>query len=332
MEVQLKPSLEYFKGDSLASDVWEGKYALKSANGTLVENSPNDMHRRMAKEFARAESNHKESPVGNRSNTKLSSYGRERVQLTEERVFGLFERFKYIVPQGSIMSTLGTSIIGSLSNCWVAESPLDSYGGILKTDGDLAYYYKRRGGVGTDLSKLRPAGTDTNNTARSTTGAVSFMHRFSNTTREVAMAGRRGALMLSMDINHPDIMDFIKVKRDGTSVTGANISIRLNDEFMEAVKNDEDYILRFPCEANIKSLTVYEDYKYNELSKFYIPHPINEYVHVRRIKAKEYWDEIVHSAKNFAEPGLLYWDNALNYDPATVYEQFKPTSTNPCGR
>lgn len=325
---KVKPSLEYFKGDSLASDVWEGKYAHKDSEEVLLEKTPEDMHRRMAKEFSRIERSYKEPSVKNGERSKLSNYGKTRKQLDENSIYELFKDFKYIIPQGSIMSTLGTPIIGSLSNCWVAESPLDSYGGILKTDGDLAYYYKRRGGVGTDLSNLRPKNSVANNIAKSTTGAVSFMHRYSNTTREVSMGNRRGALMLSMDVNHPDILDFIKIKRDGTSVTGANISIRLNNEFMKAVQSDGDYVLRYPCGTKIDRVS--KSCEYGKLYTQVCPTNKNTFYY-KRIKAKKYWDEIVHSAKNYAEPGLLYWDNALDYDPATVYEQFKPTSTNPCG-
>jgi len=329
-----KELLDYFNNDELAANVWKSKYAQEE------ETSPDQMHKRLAKEFARIEYKYKESESKSKLEN-LSNYGKSlnkklRVATPKEindHIYELFKDFKYIIPQGSIMATLGTNTIASLSNCWVAASPLDSYGGILKTDGDLAYYYKRRGGVGTDLSNIRPKGTKTNNSAKSTTGVVSFMHRFSNTTREVAMEGRRGALMLSLDVNHPDIMDFIKVKRDGVSVTGANISIKLNNEFMKAVENDEDYALRFPCNTyyyNGKenyqgSLGELSNFEYNQL------YEVDEDVYIKRIKAKEYWNEIVKSARDYAEPGLMYWDNMLNYDPATVYSQFKPTCSNPCG-
>jgi len=324
-----KELLDYFNNDELSANVWLSKYAQEE------ETSPDQMHKRLAKEFARIEERYqkKELKDDSKNYKLLSKYGQERVALFEPSIYELFKNFKYIIPQGSIMATLGTNTIASLSNCWVAASPLDSYGGILKTDGDLAYYYKRRGGVGTDLSNIRPKGTKTNNSAKSTTGVVSFMHRFSNTTREVAMEGRRGALMLSLDVNHPDIMDFIKVKRDGVSVTGANISIKLNNEFMKAVENDEDYALRFPCNTyyyNGKenyqgSLGELSNFEYNQL------YEVDEDVYIKRIKAKEYWNEIVKSARDYAEPGLMYWDNMLNYDPATVYSQFKPTCSNPCG-
>lgn len=178
--------LNYFNGDELAANVWKSKYAAEG------EESPEDMHWRLAKEFYRIDRDYQKIEHETGENfDELSEYGQNRYDLTEESIFELFKDFKYIVPQGSIMSTLGTNVIASLSNCWVAQSPYDSYAGILKTDSDLAYYYKRRGGVGIDISNLRPANTSTNNTAKSSTGAISFMSRFSNTTREVAMNGRK---------------------------------------------------------------------------------------------------------------------------------------------
>ncbi len=313
--------LDYFNGDELAANVWKSKYAAEG------EETPDDMHRRLAKEFARIEVNYIEEE-GHLLPDNLSEYAYERHMLDEESIYNLFKDFKYIVPQGSIMSTLGTNIIASLSNCWVVESPLDSYSSILRADGHLAYYYKRRGGVGADISNLRPKNTATNNTSKSSTGAVSFMHRFSNTTREVAMNGRRGALMLSIDINHPDVMDFIKIKRDGVSVTGANISIKLNNEFMKAVENDEDYILRFPCNTDNWAIETDGTYEipYDEL----IHTSIGETKYIKKVKAKEYWDEIIKSARNYAEPGLMYWDNVIDNDPAAVYPQYKPVTSNPC--
>jgi len=325
-----KELLDYFKGDELAANVWLSKYAQEG------ETNPNQMHERMAEEFARIDQKYQTEEkqlAKNGNEADRSAYGLKRKDLTGEDIYKLFKDFKYIIPQGSVMSTLGTKQIASISNCWVAESPLDSYAGIHKTDGDLIYYYKRRGGVGIDISNLRPANTSTNNTAKSSTGAISFMSRFSNTTREVAMNGRRGALMLSIDVNHPDVMEFIKVKRDLTQVTGANISIRLNNDFMKAVENDGDYALRFPCNTHYYngkenyqgSLGELSNFEYNEL------YCVDEGTYVKRIKAKEYWDEIVKSAKDYAEPGLMYWDNVLDNDPCSVYEEYKPISSNPCG-
>jgi ribonucleoside-diphosphate reductase alpha chain len=241
-------------------------------------------------------------------------------------VANIEESIKQEVFCAEVPNTHSFTIEGNIlsGNCWVAESPLDSYAGIHKTDGDLIYYYKRRGGVGIDISNLRPSNTLTNNTAKSSTGAVSFMNRFSNTTREVAMNGRRGALMISMDVNHPDIMDFIKIKRDLTQVTGANISIKLNNEFMKAVENNGDYILRFPCDSS-EFIFAPDNLNYNELYKG------TDNTYIKKIRAKEYWDEIIKSAKEYAEPGLMYWDNMLNNDPAAVYEQYRPICSNPCG-
>lgn len=320
MSEKEKTLLEYFKGDELAANVWESKYAAEG------EVSPDQMHRRMAKEFARVDKKYQESErqmALDGSMADLSKYGLAREDLTEESIYNLFKDFKYIVPQGSIMSTLGTDTIASLSNCFVIGSASDSYSGIFLADQEQAQLMKRRGGVGHDLSNLRPKGTAVNNSAKSSTGAVSFMHRFSNSCRETAQSGRRGALMLSMDVNHPDILDFIKVKRDGTSVTGANISVRLNREFMEAVENDEDYILRFPCDT--KKEVEISELPYNEL------YDSGDGTYFKKIKAKEYWDELIYSARNHAEPGLMYWDSIMDNDPAGVYDEFRPISSNPCG-
>lgn len=328
-----KKLLNYFNGDELAAGVWLGKYAVEG------EETPDDMHKRMAKEFARIEYNYilkEREHVDSATIQKLSSYGEDRLVLNSEelpdeelpeylgnRIYNLFKDFKYIVPQGSIMSQLGAKSIGSLSNCFVIGQPEDSYGGIFEKDEQMAQLMKRRGGVGLDISSLRPKGTPTSNAAKSSTGAISFMNRFSNTTREVAQNGRRGALMLSISINHPDVLDFIKIKRDLTQVTGANISIKLNNEFMKAVENDEDYILRFPCNK--------------EISKdFWSPDNNNLLTDGngffwRKIKAKEYWDEIIKSAHNVAEPGLMFEDNHINYSPDGVYPQYKGVTTNPCG-
>ena len=258
MEVRTDENL-MFPNDELARSVWKSKYAQEN------ETHYDQMHKRLAKEFARIERNYQITEPFKNSDLKthkdriekLSKYGKIRKNLDEETIYNLFKDFKYIVPQGSIMSQLGSKSIGSLSNCFVIGTPEDSYGGIFQKDEEMAQLMKRRGGVGIDISTLRPKDTSVSNAAKTTTGAVSFMHRFSNTTREVAQNGRRGALMLSIDINHPDVMHFIKIKRDLSQVTGANISIKLNDEFMKAVENDEDYLLRFPCNVydnNDKSL------------------------------------------------------------------------------
>lgn len=312
-------NLRYFKGDDLAASTWKNKYAKYG------EETPDDMHKRLAKQFARVEENYSSGET-TKIKKELSKYGKERKDLTEERIFNLFKDFKYIIPQGSVMSNLGSDEITSLSNCLVIASPEDSYGGIFKSDQELVQLMKRRCGVGVDISTLRPAGVATTNAAKSSTGAVSFAHRFSNSTREVAQNGRRGALMLSMDVRHPDIMEFIKIKRDLSQVTGANISVKLDGEFMKAVENDEDYILRFPCDANFdkEEKEAQKIHDYNKLITYYDGRCS------KRVNAKEYWDEIIESAHGVAEPGLMFWDNMIDYSPDGVYPQFRQVTTNPC--
>ncbi|MBP8792338.1 MAG: adenosylcobalamin-dependent ribonucleoside-diphosphate reductase [Lutibacter sp.] len=299
----LESALAYFANDELAATTWMNKYAMKTKDGDYLESSPADMHKRMAKEFAKIEKNYKETDVVTEG---LSEYGKSRAFLSEKAIFDLFDKFKYVIPQGSVMSSLGnTNVIASLSNCVVVPSVFDSYGGIFYTDQQLAQLFKRRCGVGVDLSNLRPNGAQVSNSAGTTTGAVSFMNRFSNTTREVAQNGRRGALMLTMDIAHPDIEDFIKVKQDLSKVTGANVSIRLSDEFMMAVVNDSDYTLRFPIDSDKPT------YK-------------------KTVKAKKLWDTIIKCAHNSAEPGLIFWDRQHYYSTSSIYPGFKNSSTNPC--
>jgi ribonucleoside-diphosphate reductase alpha chain len=318
----------YFKGDELATSVFQNKYAKNE------EETPDQMHRRMANAFGRIEEQYiiDENALGEdnkkyESDTFLSEYGKTRGNLTRASIYELFKDFKYIVPQGSVMSNLGVDKVTSLSNCFVIPSPSDSYGGILFSDEQLTQLMKRRGGVGVDISTLRPSGTNVKNAAKTSTGAISFMERFSNTTREVAQGGRRGALMLSIDINHPDVLDFIKIKRDLSRVTGANISIKLNDEFMKAVESDSDYILRFPCDLDLKGLEL-PTIEYNVLMNLNSYRLGNGFI--KKIKAKEYWDELIKSAHGVAEPGLMYWDRMVNYSPDGVYPEFKQITTNPC--
>ncbi|HRD53946.1 MAG TPA: LysR family transcriptional regulator, partial [Flavobacteriales bacterium] len=250
----LTEALAYFKGDDLAATTWLNKYALRDKDGHLVESGPADMHRRMAKEFARIEA--KYMPVPAEKRAMLSAYGKTREHLDEERIFKLFDGFRDVVPQGSVMASLGDRYrLASLSNCVVIPSPLDSYGGIFHNDQQLAQLFKRRCGVGFDLSTLRPEGAHVSNAARTSTGAVSFMERFSNTTREVAQKGRRGALMLTMDIAHPDVEKFITIKQDLSKVTGANVSVRVSDEFLQAVEADADFTLRWPINAKEPTVT-----------------------------------------------------------------------------
>lgn len=299
----LDSALSYFNGDELAATTWMNKYAMKNKAGEYLEKSPDEMHKRMAKEFGRIEARYYDNE---KSVEGLSEYGKNRDYLSEEKIYELFKGFKYTIPQGSVMSSLGnTNTIASLSNCVVVPSVFDSYGGIFHTDQQLAQLFKRRCGVGVDLSKLRPNGAQVSNSAGTTTGAVSFMNRFSNTTREVAQNGRRGALMLTMDIAHPDIEDFITVKQDLTKITGANISIRLSDEFMMAVVNDDEFTLRWPIDSETPKYT-------------------------KTVQAKSLWDTIIKCAHNTAEPGLIFWDRQHYYSTSSVYPGFKNDSTNPC--
>ncbi|MDW7694372.1 adenosylcobalamin-dependent ribonucleoside-diphosphate reductase [Flammeovirgaceae bacterium SG7u.111] len=302
----LEKCLVYFKGDELAATTWMNKYAVKDKDGNFKETSPADMHRRMAKEFARIETNYPTKAELNGSTSKLSKYGQKRNLLDENKIYSLFEDFKYVIPQGSVMAALGNPyMLASLSNCVVLPQPFDSYGGIFYTDQQLAQLFKRRCGVGIDISKLRPNGVNVANAAGTTTGAVSFMDRFSNTTREVAQNGRRGALMITIDIAHPDVEEFITIKQDLTRVTGANVSIRLSDEFMEAVDKDTDYMLRWPIDA-----------KDPEIKK--------------TIKARDLWNTIIECAHKTAEPGLIFWDRQHKYSTSSVYPGFENVSTNPC--
>jgi len=305
-EQVLEAAVAYFNGDELAGTTWMNKYAMKNKEGEFVELNPDDMHRRMAKEFGRIEADYKLKYNLNGSAKFLSKYGQEREDLTEEKVYNYFKKFGYIIPQGSVMSSLGNHYkLASLSNCIVVPELHDSYGGVFYTDQQLAQLFKRRCGVGVDISNLRPSGARVSNAAGSTSGAVSFMNRFSNTTREVAQNGRRGALMLSMDIAHPDVEDFITIKQDLQKVTGANISIRLSDEFMKAVENNAEYTHKWPIDS--------------ETPKF-----------SKTVKAKELWDTIIECAHNTAEPGLIFWDRQHWYSTSSVYPGYKNTSTNPC--
>jgi len=305
-EEVLESAVAYFNGDELAGTTWMNKYAMKDYEGEFVEKNPDDMHKRMAKEFGRIEADYKLKYNLNGSAKFLSKYGQEREDLTEAKVYNLFKEFGYIIPQGSVMSSLGNHYkLASLSNCIVVPELHDSYGGVFYTDQQLAQLFKRRCGVGVDISNLRPAGSSVSNAAGSTSGAVSFMNRFSHTTREVAQNGRRGALMLSMDIAHPDVEDFITIKQDLQKVTGANISIRLSDEFMHAVEANAEYTHKWPIESDNPKFT-------------------------KTVNAKELWDTIIQCAHNTAEPGLIFWDRQHWYSTSSVYPGYKNTSTNPC--
>lgn len=326
--------LEYFKGDELAASTWRNKYA------TDREQTPDDTHRRLAKEFARVEGNYDWHMPTNKA-LKLSNYGYQRPELDEEAIYQLFKDFKYIILGGSVMSGCGTGALVSLSNCFVIGSPKDSYAEIMKTRSQQAQLMKRRGGVGYDLSQLRPRGAKVNNAARSSTGAASFMDVCSDITNEVAQNGRRGALMLSMSINHPDIEEFITKKQDLAKVTGANISVKVTDEFMQAVIENKDYTLRFPVDESDLSYKETDEFgntvciQYNELfdgkreyNKLY---SIGKGRFIKLIKARELWNTLMHCAWNTAEPGIMFESQMHNYSPDGVYENFRMVGTNPCG-
>ena len=284
-------SLEYFGGDELAASVFLSKYALRDTSGALLEKTPADMHGRLAKEFARIEAKYP-NPIG------------------EDEIFEYLSKWE-IVPQGSPMSAMGNPYkIQSLSNCFVIAAPEDSYGGILFADQEQAQIMKRRGGVGFDISTIRPKGMHTANAAGTTDGIGVFMERFSNTCREVAQGGRRGALMLSISVDHPEIETFINIKRDLKKVTGANISIRLTDAFMQAVKDEAEYTLHWPVDVLAKDAKV-----------------------TKVVKAKEVWDQIIDAAWTSAEPGLLFWDTVQKNTPTEAYASlgYGSVSTNPCG-
>ena len=312
--------LEYFKGDELAASTWRNKYAADR------EQTPDDTHRRLAKEFSRIESEYDWESSKGVNGLKLSNYGYQRPNLDEEAIYQLFKDFKYIIPGGSVMSGCGTGALVSLSNCFVIGSPKDSYAEIMKTRSQQAQLMKRRGGVGYDLSQLRPRGAKVNNAAKSSTGAASFMDVCSDITNEVAQNGRRGALMLSMSINHPDIEEFITKKQDLTKVTGANISVKVTDEFMQAVVKDEEYFLRYPVNLSDSLMRLYslENYELNKLNE------INRGF-VKKVRARELWNTLMHCAWNTAEPGIMFEGVMHNYSPDGVYPDFKMVGTNPCG-
>jgi len=315
--------LKYFNGDALAAVVWYQKYA-DTKNGEV---HPDEMHMRMASAFFEIENKYNISDKAFAKKYKkeveehLSDYGQIRDELTEEDIFASFYNFEHIIPQGSIMSQLGVDSIGSLSNCFVTASPDDSYGGIFKTDQTLAQVAKRRGGVGVEISTLRPSGSVTSNVAKTSTGAVSFMPRFSNTIREVAQGGRRGALMITMDIAHPDIQEFITVKQDLTKVTGANISVKVSDDFMKAVENNAEYCLRWPIDSRPITRT---DEELNVLIE-------KKGKYFKFVNAKDVWDSLIKAAHLSAEPGILFWTRMTLNSPDGFYKQFSPISTNPCG-
>lgn len=314
-----KELLEYYAGDEFPADVWKGKYAIKSH--TMQELEPTAMHIRMSLELSRIEMDYKQSYHADTSEMYKKLMKDSGVTLDPMEYL---QRYRYIIPQGSIMTMLGNPYtIGSLSNCFVIPSPLDSYGGIFKTDQQIAQLEKRRGGVGTNLNSLRPENTGVMNAAGTSTGAHSFMDRYSNTTREVAQNGRRGALMLLMSCEHPDIFKFVTKKSDLTRVTGANISVQLTDKFMEAALKNQDFYCSFPFDGDQIHMAIILT-SYNQLTR------IGSKT-VMKIKAKELMDLIVEMAWSNGEPGVAFMDTVVGYSPEGVYPQFRPVASNPCG-
>lgn len=286
-----KNCLEYFHGEELPAKVVADKYLLRNKNNEIIENNPDNIHRRVASELARIEKHKFNSPF------------------SEEKIYSYLKNFSKIIPQGSPLSGIGNKAQQvSLSNCFVIPSPLDSYGGIHFTDELISQISKRRGGIGFDISHIRPIGLATNNSSRTTTGIVPFMERFSNSIREVGQNNRRGAMMLTISIHHPQVLDFITAKRDKTKVTGANISVRLSDEFLTALQNDEDYEQRWPIDSKIPTVA-------------------------NKVSAKAVWLELIKMAWETAEPGILNWDHIIRESPADCYKEFgfESVSTNPCG-
>lgn len=305
-EEAFKSSLEYFNGDELAANIWIGKYCLKNDKGELLEKSPTDMHKRIAKELARIEQKY-QNP------------------LSEQEIFELIDKFKYIVPQGSPMAGIGNNQqITSISNCFVIHNGSDSYGGIMQIDQEQAQIMKRRGGAGTDLSHIRPKGSPVKNSALTSTGVVPFMERYSNTTREVAQDGRRGALLISISIKHPDVVDFIDAKLEQGKITGANISVKMTTDFLYSVIADDDYLLRFPIDLNVDTI-ISSEYDYNKL------YAINN-GYIKKVKAKEIWKKLMYNAWKSAEPGIIFWDKIIRESSADCYKEegFNTVTCNPC--
>ena len=292
-EIEAKEaSKEYFGGDELAAQVWVNKYALKDSQGNLYERTPEDMHWRLAREIARVERKYPNP-------------------LSEQELFDLFDHFRYIVPQGSPMTGIGNNFqVSSLSNCFVigVDGLADSYGGIFKIDEEQVQLMKRRGGVGHDLTHIRPEGSPVKNSALTSTGIVPFMERYSNSTREVAQGGRRGALMLSVSIKHPDSEKFIDAKMTQGKVTGANVSVKIDDDFMRAVESEEEYTQQYPVYSNEPMVS-------------------------QKVNAKALWNKIIHNAWSSAEPGVLFWDTIIRESVPDCYADlgYRTVSTNPCG-
>jgi len=304
----LESALAYFNGDDLAAKVWVNKYARKDSFGNLFEKSPDDMHKRLAKELARIENKYPNP-------------------LSEDEIYDSLKDFKRIVPQGGPMSGIGNNNqVTSLANCFVVGNSHDSYGSIFTVDQEQAQLMKRRGGVGHDLSHIRPDSTPVKNDALTSTGVVPFMERYSNTTKEVAQSGRRGALMLSISVKHPDAENFIDAKLTQGKVTNANVSVKLTDEFLNCALNNEDYIQSYPIDINYNNETEidFANLKYDTLVK-------GSLGYYKKINANRIWKKIIHNAWKSAEPGILFWDTLTRESIPSLYgENWKERSTNPC--
>jgi ribonucleoside-diphosphate reductase alpha chain len=297
--------LVYFRGDLMITNNWIKKYALKDKKGEFLESSPDDTIKRVTKELHRIESKYPNP-------------------LSEKKIYKLLKDFKYAVFGGSVLFGAGNNEqVSSLANCFFIDNGADSYGGIFNLEESMAQLMKRRGGVGITLEHLRPKSAFVNNAANTSTGMVSFMDRFSNGTREVAQDGRRGALMLTASINHPDSEYFVDIKSDPDKVTGANISLKVSDEFMKSVEENGDFFLTWPEK---KQNEIKEILPYNKL------HIAEDGTYIKKIKSKNLWDKIVKEAHRNAEPGILFWDNIINESPSDVYSHlgFKTKGTNPC--
>lgn len=332
-------TIDYFNNDQLACDVFTNKYKYK-------DETPEETIERLTNALAKNELRYKREIK--RTNTcKLTKYGMERFgkyknairngdfeKVVRDDIYKHLEGFNKLVLGGSIISTLGTDQVLSLSNCFVINSPKDSLCGINKSINEMDNIFSRRGGVGIDLSTVRPKGTKINNAARFSDGVVTLMkHKYAESTKYIAQNGRRGALMLMYDSRGCDLLDFIRSKQDDVSITTANISVKMHDDFINAAKNNEDYILRFPVNLDENLLgkfknDILKSTNYNELTEYKIN---NQTIYVKKVKAREIWDELVKCAWNKAEPGILYWDRIETYDPSSIYPDLKPIATNPCG-
>lgn len=307
--------LEYFHGDDLAASSWINKYRNNSETISVFFD-------RIVDKFSKYDrhTNYDEN---------LSDMGRQIFNILgkDERkalIRDYLTDFKHIIPGGSALAGIGTSSFTSLSNCFVIKSPDDNIEDIFNTGRDIAQIFKRRGGVGIDLSNLRPCDAIVNNSSKTSTGITSWMRLYSTITEIIGQNGRRGAMLLSIDVRHPDIFDFIRIKQDLSKITGANVSVRVNDDFMAAVEKDEDYFLTFPCGSVIDNYIIPAQVPYNQLQK-------TSNVYWKKIRAKELWDELTKCVWTTGEPGILNWNRLIDYDPSGIYPEFKPVSTNPCG-